>query len=429
MASGLPGAPGPSPEPTAPPETFSVTYTVEIAHPDATSALVRWDLAGIDEVKRLRLRFDASRFTGFEASGSLERRRGEIVWTPGAPYAHLSYRAALQHRRAPGKGFDAYATDGWMVARTGALFPRSAVLFRTDVEAHPESRARLVFRLPRGWDVATVMPSVGPRQFLVESAGRFDHPRGWLMCGHFRRTQATVHGTAVTIAAAPAAAMAPERVLALLDRALPILHELLGRVRPQLLIVTGVDPMWRGGISGEDSFYMHGDRPLQTPDRTSPYLHELFHVMAPFRPAPDAHWVTEGLAELYTIEIQRRVGLLDDAGYAKALRLFGRYGLWGHDFTRDQSNAIHNNSAPLVLHALDRRIRHGTGGAKSLDDVVAALAHEGGVVTTARFLGAVRRVTGRGYGAFFRRHVYHGERPPLPDLWAGPESAGAPVAR
>jgi hypothetical protein len=411
-AAGASGAPSDTPVH----ETFSVTYTVEIARPEATSALVRWDLAGIDEVKRLRLRFDPSRFEDFEGSGTLERRHGEVVWTPGAPYAHLTYRASLQHRRASGKGFDTWIGDGWMLARTSALFPRSAVLFRMDVEAHPESRARLVFRLPKGWDVVTVMPSVGPREFLVESGGRFDHPRGWLMCGHFRRTPAMVHGTSVTIAAAPNAAMTPDRVLALLDRALPIVHALLGRVRPQLLIVTGVDPMWRGGLSGEDSFYMHGDRPLQTPDRTSPYLHELFHVSAPFRPAPDAHWVTEGLAELYTIEIQRRAGLLDDAGYAKALRLFARYGLWGHDFTRDQSNAIHNNSAPLVLHALDRRIRHATGGAQGLDDVVAALARDGGVVTTARLLGTVRRVSGHNFGAFFRRHVYRGERPPLPDL-------------
>jgi len=399
-----------------PRETFSVTYTVEIPSAGATTALVRWELAGIDEVKRIRLRFDPQRFDGFDGSGTLDRRRGEVQWSPSGPYAHLTYRVALVHPHAPGKGYDSWVGDGWILTRTSALFPRSAVLFRTDIEPHPESRARLVFRLPAHWDAVTVMPAAGVHQFLVESPDRFDHPRGWLMLGRFHRTDAVVHGTAVTIAAAPGAALPSARVLALLDRALPVMHELMGRVRSRLLIVTGVDPMWRGGLSGEDSFYMHGDRPLQTPDRTSPYLHELFHVSAPFRPAADAHWVTEGLAELYTIEVQRRVGLLDDEGYAKALRLFARYGLWDRDFTRDQDRAIHNNSAPLVLYALDRRIRHGTGGAHSLDDVVGVLAREGGVVTTARFLGAVRRVTGKNYGAFFRRHVFHGERPPVPGV-------------
>lgn len=398
-----------------PHDTFSVTYTVEVATPTATTALVRWDLAGIDEVQRIRLRFDPERFDAFEASGTVERRRNEIVWTPSGPYAHLTYRASLVHRHAPGKGFDSYVGDGWIVTRTSALFPRSAVLFRRDIEPQPESRARLVLHLPPHWEAVTVMPPAGPGQFLVESADRFDHPRGWLMLGRFHRTDATVHGTAVTIAAVPGAAVAPERILTLLDRALPVIHDVLGRARPRLVIVIGSDPMWRGGLSGEDSFYMYGDRPLQTPDRTSPYLHELFHVSAPFRPALDARWVTEGLAELYSVEIQRRVGLLDDQGYAKALRLFARYGLWERDFTRDQSRAIHNNSAPLVLHALDRRIRRSTAGARGLDDVVGALAHDGGVITTARFLGIVRQVTGRNYGAFFRRHVYGGERPPVPD--------------
>lgn len=398
-----------------PHETFSVTYTVDVPSPTATTALVRWELAGIDEVKRIRLRFDPERFDHFEASGTVERRPGELVWSPNGPYAHLTYHAALNHRHAPGKGYDSYVGDGWIVTRTSALFPRSAVLFRRDIEPEPESRARLVFHLPPRWDAVTVMPPVGPGQFLVESADRFDHPRGWLMLGRFHRTDATVHGTAVTIAAAPGASVPPDRVLALLDRALPVLHDVLGRARPRLVIVTGTDPMWRGGLSGEDSFYMHGDRPLQTPDRTSPYLHELFHVSAPFRPGADGHWVTEGLAELYSVEIQRRTGLLDDAGYAKALRLFARYGLWDRDFTRDQSRAIHNNSAPLVLHVLDRRIRRATAGAHSLDDVVGLLAREGGIVTTARVLGAVRRVTGRNYGAFFRNHVYRGEQPAVPD--------------
>jgi hypothetical protein len=409
----------------APRETFSVTYTVDIPAAGATTAEVRWELAGIDEVQRLRLKFDPDRFSKFEGSGTIERRRGEVLWWPNGPYAHLHYIAALNHRRAAGKGYDSYAGDGWVLTRTSALFPRTAVSFRPEIEPEPESRGRLVFRLPAGWDAVTVMPPAGAHRFVVESPSRFDHPRGWLMLGHFRRTDATVSGTAVTIAATRQAALAPERVLGLLEQALPVTSALFGRTPPRLLIVIAPDPMWRGGLSGEESFYMHGDRPLQTPDRTSPYLHELFHVVAPFRPAWDAHWVTEGLAEFYTVELQRRIGRLDEQGYAKALRLFARYGLWGHDFTRTQDRAIRNNSAPLVLCALDRRMRAVTGGERGLDGVVAVLAEEGGVVSTARFLGAVRRITGKSFGAFFRQHVYRGERPALPELAVDAEAPGA----
>ena len=406
-------------------ETFSVSYTVTISAGTVTVADVRWDLAGIDEIERVRFKFDPERFGAFEGNGTIERRRGEVLWWPSGPYAHLRYTAALNHRHAAGKGYDSYAGDGWVLTRTSALFPRSAVSFRADSEPEPESRARLIFRLPAGWDAATPMPPAGPHRFVVESGGRFDHPRGWLMLGHFRRTDITAGGTAVTIAATPQGTLPPSRVLDLLERALPVMSTLFGRMPARLLIAMAPDPMWRGGLSGEESFYMHGDRPLQTPDRTSPYLHELFHVVAPFRPAPDAHWVTEGLAEFYTLELQRRIGRLDERGYAKALRLFGRYGLWGQDFTHNQDRAIHNNSAPLVLCALDRRMRAVTSGKRGLDDVVAALAAEGGVVSTARLLGVVRRLAGKTFDAFFRQHVYRGERPPLPEV---PIEAEAPAS-
>jgi hypothetical protein len=406
-------------------ETFSITYVVEISPDQPSVAQVRWELAGIDEVTRVRLRFDPQRFADFEGSGTIDRRRGEIRWSPGGPYAQLRYTSQLNHRHAVGEGYDSYATDDWILTRTRSLFPRSAVLFRPDVEGQPESRARLVFHLPSGWEAVSVMPAAGPGGFVVESDGRFDHPRGWLMLGRFDRTDASIGATAVTITSVSGVARRREPMLALFEQALPAVTTLFGRTFPRLLVVVGPDPMWRGGLSGEESFYIHGDRPLRTPDHTSPHLHELFHVLAPFRPAPDAHWVTEGLAEFYSLELQRRLGRLDRAAYDEGLRLFARYGRWGRDFTRDRDQAVCNNAAPLVMYALDRRVQAVTGGAQSLDAVVGVLAAEGGTVSTARFLGTVRRVAGKSFGAFFRRHVYRGERPVLPELGLAP----APGAR
>ena len=394
-------------------ETFSVTYTVTIDSDDRTSARVEWELTGVDEIERLRLKFDPTRFDGFEGSGTLERRRGEVIWRPGGPYARLRYRAALAHRRAANKGFDSFATRDWVLSRTSDLFPRASVLFRFAIEAAPESRARLAFRLPPEWQTVTAMPDDGAGGFVVESPGRMDHPRGWLMLGRFERDVATVGDTAVTVATAGATKTASSDALALVTQALPMLNALVGRSVPKLLIVRASDPMWRGGLSGEDSFFMHGDRPLRTPDRTSPYLHELFHVLVPFRPAEDAHWVTEGLAEFYSVELQRRLGRLTPSDVARAHKLFARYGKWDVDLTRTGGLAVTNNSAPLVMHVLDLRIHAATGGAHGLDDVVGLLAREGGVISTARFLGAVERVTGQSFTAFFRQHVYRGEQPAL----------------
>jgi predicted metalloprotease with PDZ domain len=399
---------------STPRETFSVTYTIEVDAIDPARARVRWDLAGIDEIERIRLRFDPTRFDGFAGSGTIEHRRGEIVWSPSGPYAELRYVAHVDHQRSADKGYDSYAGDGWILSRTTAFFPRSAALFRRDVEPHPESRARLVLRLPAGWDSATVFPADGPNRYVVETPHqRFDHPRGWMLLGHMRRTDVTIAGTAITIAHPPAVALKVDRMLELLTRAIPALTALFDRPLPRLLIVLGPDPMWRGGLSGEESFYMHGERPLRTRDHTSPYLHELFHVAAPFRPNADAHWVTEGLAEYYSIELPHRFGLLSEATFQRELQLFAEHGVWGQDFTHARAPALRNNSAPLVMYVLDRRIRAATGDQYGLDTVVASLAREGGVVSTGRFLGTVQRVAGKSFASFFRHHVYQGEQPML----------------
>jgi hypothetical protein len=395
-----------------PHETYSVQYTIEIDAAAPARARVRWQLAGIDEIERIRFRLDPSRFEGFDGSGTFERRGNELLWTPGGPYAELRYTALLDHRRGAGKGYDSYAGEGWILSRTTAFFPRSAALFRRDVEPNPESRARLALRLPPGWDSATVFPLEAPQRYVVETPHqRLDHPRGWLLLGHMLRTDVRIAETAVTIARTPRVTRKVEPITRLMTQALPLVKTLFGRELPRLLIVIGSDPMWRGGLSGEQSFYMHDRRPVRTRDHTSPYLHELFHVAAPFRPHADGHWVTEGLAEYYSLELQRRMGSLSAARFQRALELFAEHGLWHQDFTRTPASALRNNSAPLVMYVLDQRIRAATGGQRGLDAVVASLARDGGPVSTARFLGTVQRVAGKSFSGFFRRHVYRGGPP------------------
>lgn len=405
-------------------ETFSVEYTVEVRASDPTIARVRWDLAGIDEIRRIQLTTDAGRFSAFQASGRLEEHDGRVIWWPSAPYGHLSYTTPLRHRRGPEEGFDSWADTDWVLTRARHLFPHSRVLFATGVEPQAEARARLIVRVPDGWDVASPLPPDGLHRFIVESPrARFDHPRGWLMLGRFARTDLAISDTMVSVATAGEVTTPAREIFALLRDGLPKLEELLARRPTRLLIALAPDPMWRGGLSGSNSFYMHGDRPIRTPDRTSPYLHELFHVINPTRPGPDAAWVTEGLAEFYSVEIQRRIGTLDPEGYRRALRSFARHGLWRRDFTRTTDFALRNNSAPLVMWALDHEIRQATDQAHTLDDVVTELAQQGGTVTTARFLGTVRRIADTSFNAFFRRHVYRGEQPSLASLKAPPSPA------
>jgi hypothetical protein len=396
-----------------PEATFSIDYIVTITAKAPEVAQVRWELAGIEEVKTLRLRFPADRIKGVHGSGTFHPFDGGLLWEPGGPYAHLAYRVKINHARGQHGRLDSYATRDWVLSRAHDLFPR------INIDCYPgtppaKSRARLIFHLPRGWRSAAALPAVGPDTYSLEQPGKIlDRPRGWFALGKYTIDRQEIAEIMVQLARMPGSTVQPSELFRFLTTTLPALKKLL-LARPEtLLLVTAPDPMWHGGLSGERSFYMHAGRPLRTPDKTSPWLHEMFHVLQPYKPAPDADWIEEGLAEFYSLELQRRAGLVGDAAYTRALGYFERFGLWNVDLTQQQDNAATNNSAPLVMYALDLRIQHATAGKRRLDDVVTQLAREGGQVDTARFLRTVNLVSGKNFTKFFDRHVAHGKPPNL----------------
>ncbi len=402
------------PRQATPRETFSIDYIVTISAKTPSVARVRWELAGIEEIGSLRLRFPADRIKGLRGSGTLQQLPDGVSWQPGGPYAHLTYTVDLNHVRGQHARYDSYADNSWIVTRAHDVFPRIDI---TCDSAHPapKSRARLIFRLPTGWRSAAALPALGHDTYrLLEPGKILDRPRGWFALGRFTSDRQEIGGIMVQLARMPGSNLHAPELFHFLSATLPSLTKLLAAGPESLLVVSAPDPMWHGGISGEHSFYMHAGRPLRTPDKTSPYLHELFHVLQPYKPAADADWIEEGLAEFYSLELQRRAGLIDAAAYSRALGYFERFGLWDVDLTQQQDNAATNNSAPLVLYALDQRIQHATAGKKRLDDIVGELARAGGEVSTARFLAAINAATGKTFDKFFQRHVVHGTRPTLP---------------
>lgn len=396
----------------APKTTYSIDYVVTISRHDPTRAHVRWFLTGIDEITAFRLVFRDSRTTDVSGSGTLVWHGRTLTWTPGAPYAHLAYTVTINHHRPPGPRFDGYATPDWVAVRAFHLFPEINVHFRGGAD-QARSRARLVFHLPPGWRSVTALRALGDDTFALEEPGkRLDRPRGWFLLGNVDRYQRLVAGMDITVATAPGSALDARRLLRLYARTVPLLAGILGPPPKRLLVVSAPDPMWHGGLSGEDSFFVNGHIPLRSADKTSSYLHELFHVWQPFRPAEDGRWVAEGFAEYYSLVLQHRAGRLSERSYARGLALFTRYGHWGADLTRTHDPAALNNNAPAVMALIDAEIRRTTNGRRSLDDAVESLAGAGGVLSTASFLRAVNRAAGRDFTPLFRRHVYRGEAPP-----------------
>jgi|SRR5262245_53738052 len=402
--------------------TFSVDYVVTVSRRDPGHVRVRWLLAGIDEIRSFRLVFRDERTTDVHGTGRLDWQGRTLLWTPGGPYAHLRYTVAVAHARPPGAHYDSYAGPDWIATRALHLFPEINVRFRSGAEA-ARSRARLRLRLPRGWRSATALaPAADDTSFVVEDPGmRFARPRGWFLLGRIAREHRRFDTVDLTIATAPGSALDVRRLLRLYARAVPLLTRILGPPPSRLLVVSAPDPMWHGGLSGEDSFFVNGHIPIRSADKTSSYLHELFHVWQPFRPGPDGRWVSEGLAEYYSLVLQERAGRLSARSVARGIALFARYGRWGVDLSRTHEPAALNNSAPLVMYWLDREIRDATGGRRGLDDAVQTLARTGGRVTTASFLRAVNHAAGKDLTVVFRRHVYRGEPPPVAHVaHAGP---------
>jgi hypothetical protein len=393
-------------------ETFSIDYIVTIAREHPETARVRWELAGVEEVRALTLTFPAGELTQFQGTGRLDPIPGGLRWLPEKPYAHLTYVARINHLRRGHQLYDSYAAPDWIVTRARELFPRIGIDYDPRENGQPKSRARLIFRLPPGWRSAAPLAAIGPDTYRLNQPGMvLDRPRGWYALGEFAMARHDIADTMLQVARAPGSALDPAQLFRFLEGTWPALKKLLLAQPETVLVVSAPDPMWRGGISGEDSFFMHSERPLRTPDRTSPYLHELFHVLQPYTAAPDADWIEEGLAEFYSLELQRRAGLVDAPAYARALGYFERFGQWNVDLTQQQDNAATNNSAPLVMYALDQQIQRATAGKKRLDDVVMHLAQDGGALDTARFRGAVQLVSGKKFNRFFEAHVLHGLPP------------------
>ena len=161
--------------------------------------------------------------------------------------------------------------------------------------------------------------------------------------------------------------------------------------------------MWRGGLSGPNSVFVHADRPLISTDLSSPILHELMHAVMGARSGEDGDWVVEGLAELYSLELLVRSKTVSRRRYAKALRRLEEKGRGVVSLAREDVSGAVTARAVVLLREIDEQIEAATDGEASLDDVVKRLSSEHGVVTGERFRRIAEDVAGSRIAVFARR--------------------------
>ncbi len=315
---------------------------------------------------------DDGSYSGFatDADGSWEERGSRATWRPAPGKARLSYQVKINHQRKSGR-FDARMTEDWALLRGDDLVPSGRLSQQDGVRLV----SRLKVELPEGWtSVETGWPRIGKNQFRIDNRERlFDRPTGWIIAGKLGTRRVKLGETEVTVAAPVGEGLRRMDIVTMMTFVWPQLQNVFPRDPKKLLVVGAGDPMWRGGLSGPNSLFMHADRPLVSENGTSSLVHELVHVFSRITDADRSDWISEGLAEYYAIELVRRAGGMSEDRYHLIREHLTKWSQKVNSLRTEHSTGPVTAKAVLLLQDLDREIRTRSKSRHSLDDVARGL--------------------------------------------------------
>jgi hypothetical protein len=206
---------------------------------------------------------------------------------------------------------------------------------------------------------------------------RFDRPTGWLAAGELGIRKEYIGRRIITLAAPQNQGMQRLDIIAFLRWTLPTLVKIFPDFPNRLLIVGARDDMWRGGLSGPGSIYLHSERPMISENATSALLHELVHIATGEPTTPKDDWIIEGLAEYYSLEILRRSGGLGAKRHEQTLQWLEAWADKENGRLTSPSSGANTARAVLVFAMIDRELKAKDAG--SLDEVVRQLLSSGSI--------------------------------------------------
>lgn len=380
---------------------YRVSYDARIVPSTKTASMKITVGQSQSELLVLRFQIDPERHRAFAGDGEVVVSGDTVEWKLPAAGGTLRYDFLIDHLR-DAASYDARCGADWAIFRGDDLVPPAAATTQDGAR----SNARLRIRAPEGWSVVTrYAPDAGSIE-LTEPGRRFVRPTGWIVAGRGMGVlRERIAGTRVTVAGPAGHGLRRLDILALLRWTLPKLEDVLGTPPDRLLVVGAGDPMWRGGLSGPNSLFIHADRPLITPDTTSPILHEALHAALRIKAAPGDDWIVEGLAEYYALELLVRSRTISRSRYGRALEELAADGKTAGSLSTDRATGAVTNRAVTVLHALDDEIRSASEDAHGLDEVVRALVKEPSREVSRDLLRTeAERAAGRPLDAFFERN-------------------------
>jgi hypothetical protein len=345
-------------------------------------------------MRKLEFPIDPERFFRFQGDGEITTAENTLVWEVPEKGGKLRYSVHIDHLRESSE-YDARLAHDWALLRGSDLFPPGTSTTRKGAT----SRSTLRLRLPPSWRALVPFEADEDGGYLIAREGsRYDRPAGWMLLGEKLDVRnATISDMHVRIAGPAAHDVRTRDLMALLRWTVPELGETVGELPPSLLIVSAGDPMWRGGLSGPSSLYLHADRPLIEEDGTSPVLHELIHVVMSASAGPQGDWIVEGLAEYYSLELLRRTGTVSDKDHAATLARMKRKAAPLGRLGNGEAGPAETARGVLIMRDLDQAIREGSDGKRSLDDVLRLLQSRRGRLDRESFVAALQRVGGSNF--------------------------------
>lgn len=205
-----------------------------------------------------------------------------------------------------------------------------------------------------------------------------------MIAGKLTVKWADVQGVRLAVAGPLGQGVRSMDILAFMRWNLPSLLQTFPNFPERILIVSAGDPMWRGGISGPNSLFLHADRPLISGNGTSTLLHELMHIAQGYSAEGGDDWIVEGIAEYYTLEILHRSGTLSSSRYEKGHEKLDAWGEEVQSMESSHSSGARTARAVSILQDLDAELRANSKGIYSLDDVARRLSVDGKPVTLVR---------------------------------------------
>jgi predicted metalloprotease with PDZ domain len=350
------------------PGTFRLSYDLRL-EPESGTAVVTLRLSQPrDLLRALDFNAPADRFDGFEGDGMVRTEADRTLWEPPSRGGTLRYRVRVDSLR--GGVFEAKITPSWALFRLDDLFPPAVTRARAGVR----SEATLQFSGPSGWSFETPYGPSNVDTHHITSDRVFPRPTGWALAGEIGVRRDSIAGRKVAVAAPVGEGFRRQDTLAFLRWTLPAIVEVFPGFPERLLIVSGSRDMWRGGLSGPSSIYLHTDRPLISGNGTSALIHELVHVAVANTKSDSDDWLVEGLSEYYSLEILRRTGGISERRFHDALAMLASWSSRDGGRLANPSTGPDTAHATLQLHELAHKL---ADRGDSLDAVVRELVSTG----------------------------------------------------